>query len=783
MAENLGANFSIDIARLRAGLNEANQLIRESQSEFKSAAAGMDDWTKSEEGLTAKLKSLNSTADIQKEKVNALKQNYEQLINDGLDPASNEASKLRTQINNEEAALAKTEKEIDDNIEALENLGKETDDSGGKMEKFGEILKGVGKVAGAAFGAATAGLAALTKQAVEGYADYEQLVGGVETLFGTGGQSLEEYAKSVGKSVDEAKKEYDKLKSAEETMIKNANDAYKTAGMSANEYMENVTAFSASLIGSLDGDTQKAADAANRAMIDMSDNANKMGTDMDTIVQTYQSLSKGNFQMLDNLKLGYGGTKTEMERMIADANKIKKANGEMADLSIDSFADMTEAIHIIQTEMGISGISAEEAAEAVKNGTMTQEEALAAMGTTAKEASTTIQGSASAMKAAWGNLVTGMADENADIDQLIENLIDSVGTFLDNLLPRIVTATEGIIKVIEKLVPMIPPLIEKFLPVVIDGIMNLLDGVVAVLPTVIDTILQVVPDLIAKLIEMLPTLIQCSIDIIVQVINAISGMIPVIVDAVMAVLPVLVHALVNAVPELLNAAITLLMALIEAIPTIVTELTKALPEIISTIISVLINNLPMLIKASIQLYTALIKAIPKVLPAIIKAIPQIISAIFDALTSPEAIESIKTAGKDLIKGLWEGIKDMAGWIGEKIEGFGESVLNSLQNFFGISSPSKLMRDMVGKNLALGIGEGFTKNIGKVNDEIIDAMNFDDPHFNVSATYSGSGGKGYSSGKQIVVNQYNTYSQAHSRYEIYKSKQQTAAAVRLAMSGA
>ena len=752
--ESLGANFSIDITNLKAGLKEANQLIKESQSEFKAAAAGMDDWTKSEEGLNAKIKSLTSTADAQRAKVTALKQEYERLINDGLDPASTEASKLRTQINNEEAALAKTEKEINDNTKALDELGDESDDTGGKMSKFGDIMKGVGKVAAAAVGAAAAGLAALTKQAVEGYAEYEQLVGGVETLFGTGGQSLEEYAKSVGKSVEAAKGDYEKLQAAQDTMLKNANDAYKTAGMSANDYMANVTSFSASLISSLDGDTQAAADAANSAMIDMSDNANKMGTDMQTIVDTYQSLAKGNYQMLDNLKLGYGGTKAEMERLIADANRVKEANGEMADLSIDSFADMTEAIHIIQNEMGISG-------------------------TTAKEASSTIQGSASAMKAAWSNLVTGMADENANIDQLIENLVDSIGTFLDNLLPRIVVATNGIIKVIEGLIPSIPPLIEKFMPVIIEGIMNLLDGVVAVLPTIIDTIMQVIPDLISRLIEMIPTLIETTIKIIVQIINAISGMIPTIVEAVMTVLPLIISSLVNSIPDLLEAAITLLLAIVEAIPTIVKELTKSLPEIISTIIDTLLHNIPLLINAATELFLAIVEAIPEILPDLIKAIPQIIESIVKGLTNKEAINNIAEAGKELIKGLWNGISDMAKWIYQKIEGFGKGVLDKLKGFFGIKSPSKLMRDQVGKNLALGIGEGFTKNIGKVNDEITDAMNFSDPKMNISGTYNGGG---IGSGKNIVVNQYNTYSQAHSRYEIYKSKQQTAAAVRLAIAG-
>lgn len=194
-------------------------------------------------------------------------------------------------------------------------------------------------------------------------------------------------------------------------------------------------------------------------------------------------------------------------------------------------------------------------------------------------------------------------------------------------------------------------------------------------------------------------------------------------------------------------------------------------------------SIPILLKAACDLFLAICDAIPIIIPQIVRMIPTIIKSIYDALTSPEAIGAIMDAGKDLIKGLWNGISDMASWIKEKIEGFGEGILNSLKSFFGIASPSKLMRDMVGKNLALGIGEGFTKNIGKVNDEIIDAMKFDDARINVAATYSGTNGGSVGSDKTIVVNQYNTYSQAHSRYEIYKSKQQTAAAVRLAMAGA
>ena len=245
---------------------------------------------------------------------------------------------------------------------------------------------------------------ALTKSAIENYKEYEQLVGGVETLFGAGGQSLEEYAESVGKTVEEAQADYNNLISAQNEVLANAENAYKTSGLSMNEYMETVTSFSASLIQSLGGDTQAAAEYADKAIVDMSDNANKMGTDISSIQTAYQGFAKQNYTMLDNLKLGYGGTKTEMERLILDAEKLdtsfKASRDSNGDLTM-SFSDIVDAIHIVQDDLGITG-------------------------TTAKEASTTIEGSVNSMKSAWSNLVTGLARDDADIGQLVDNLVTSI---------------------------------------------------------------------------------------------------------------------------------------------------------------------------------------------------------------------------------------------------------------------------------------------------------------------------------------------------------------------
>lgn len=292
-----------------------------------------------------------------------------------------------------------------------------------KASKFGDSLKtGLGNAAKfaakagvAAVAAAAGAVVAVGKQAVDAYSEYEQLVGGIETLFGAGGQSLSEYAKATGQTMEQAVGEHKKLVAAQNEVMRNASKAYKTAGMSANQYMETVTSFSASLIQSLDGDTGKAAQYADMAITDMSDNANKMGTDISAIQNAYQGFAKQNYTMLDNLKLGYGGTKTEMERLIMDAEKLDKSFKASRDSNGDltmSYADVVDAIHIVQDEMGITG-------------------------TTAKEASTTIQGSIDSMKAAWQNWLTGLADENADIEELTTQLFESIETVAGNLLPVI----------------------------------------------------------------------------------------------------------------------------------------------------------------------------------------------------------------------------------------------------------------------------------------------------------------------------------------------------------
>ena len=306
--------------------------------------------------------------------------------------------------------------------------------------------------------ATTTAVAGLVTASVKGYAEYEQLVGGVDTLFKESSQKLQEYA----------------------------NEAYKTAGLSANEYMNTVTSFSASLLQSLSGDTAKAADYANEALIDMSDNANKMGTSMESIQWAYQGFAKQNYTMLDNLKLGYGGTKEEMQRLLKDAQKL---TGVKYDIS--NFADVTKAIHAIQTELGITG-------------------------TTAKEASTTIEGSLKSVKSAWQNLLVGMANSDADFEKLIQNLVDTVVTAGKNLLPVIEQALNGVVQLINELFPVIaekiPEAITQILPKLVQAGANILQSLFNSIQQNIQIIAQsatqVLTTFVTFLIQNLPLIIN-----------------------------------------------------------------------------------------------------------------------------------------------------------------------------------------------------------------------------------------------------------------------------------
>lgn len=440
------------------------------------------------------------------------------------------------------------------------DIDKGFSETSSKAETLAGKLKGglatAAKVGGAAIAAAGAAAVAITKQAVENYGEYEQLVGGVETLFKTSADTVMQYAAN----------------------------AYQTAGMSANEYMTTVTAFSASLLQSMGGDTEAAAEKANLAITDMSDNANKMGSSMESIQNAYSGFAKQNYTMLDNLKLGYGGTKEEMQRLLDDANALNAAQGNYTNYTIDSYADIVDAIHTVQTEMGITG-------------------------TTQLEASTTIQGSIASMKAAYDNFITGLGDENADMAELITNLLGSTVTVAENLLPVVERILENIGVVVQEKGP---EMIEKF---------------------------------VGYAVEKLPQVIELGMKMVLAIVSGLAKNLPQIVRSVLDMMATIVKTFVSSLPDIVDV------------------------------------------------------------------------------------------GKQIVKGLWEGIKAMGSWIKEKVGSFFSGIVSGVKSKLGIHSPSRVFAG-IGENMALGLGEGWDNEYDSIKRGITGGLDFGTAQIGAEQSFGG-----------------------------------------------
>lgn len=613
------------------------------------------------------------------------------------------------------------------------------------VKKLGSIAKGgLAVIGGAATGVATA-FGVMTKKALDSYASLEQNIGGVETLFKNSAQSV----------------------------IDNAKRAYKTAGLSANAYMETVTSFSASLLQSLGGDTKKAADYADRAIIDMSDNANKMGTSMELIQNAYQGFAKQNYTMLDNLKLGYGGTKEEMQRLVQDASKmidVQKELGLTVDGSSLSFGNIVNAISVMQKHMGIAG-------------------------TTSKEASETISGSVSAMKGAFDNFLNGTGSPKELAETMVtagKNVIKG----LSEIVPRLLETLPEVKNLIQENLAQafsgdtVQRMVESGKNVVMSLLTGMLDSVSNILPVAL-SLIQFIAEAITTNV---PILLQKGYEILQNLINGFVEAIPEALPKILDFIQGIGDKLAEAAPVMIQKGFELLQKLVEGIVTAIPILVSRVPEIISTFANVINDNFPTILAKGVQLIGQLVMGIIQAIPTIIANIPKIISAIVDtimafqwlslgkniitffkdgimsmvgavksagtnvfnaiknaivnlpstlgnlgrsaihnlsstirglassakmaALKVASAVESailklpqkMLSIGKNIVKGLWNGISNMTGWIADKVMGFANSVLGGIKKALGIHSPSRVMRDEVGKMMALGMGIGFEKNI-------------------------------------------------------------------------
>jgi phage-related protein len=568
---------------------------------------------------------------------------------------------------------------------------------GGKLSGvMGTALKGTG----VAIGAAVAGVSALTKSSLDAYADFEQLTGGVETLFKTSADKVMEYA----------------------------DEAYKSAGLSANEYMETVTSFSASLLQGLGGDTDLAADVANQAIIDMSDNANKMGSDMSAIQNAYQGFAKQNFTMLDNLKLGYGGTKEEMQRLLDDAEKLQKEKfGVDVEYDMNNFADVIQAIHTVQEEMDIAG-------------------------TTSKEAATTIQGSLGMMKGAWQNLVTGLGDENADLDALIDNFIQSVITVGENIMPEVEKILTGIGEMVTTMLPevinMIPDLINSVLPGIIESASNLVTTLCTAIidnaPTLIDSALQLVLTLTDALLQNLPMLIECGLQAIVQLALGIAQALPTLIPTIVEVVLSIVEYLIDNVDLLIDAAIALITGLAEGLINALPVLIEKAPVIIEKLVVALVTNAPKLLEAAVKVIETLATGLITNVPKLLAKIPQIMTSLKNGFLN--LCSGFADVGKNIIDGLWNGIQSGWNWLTDKVSNLAKGLLDAAKSALGIASPSKEFRK-IGEFCVAGFNDGI--------DDLMDgnklASNINASLGTIQANVSGGQINGVGGGYTQVIN--------------------------------
>ena len=818
MADDFGLKIGLEGEKeFKKALSEINQSFKVLGSEMKVVQSQFDKNDNSVEALTARNQVLNKEIEAQKQKIETLRSalaNAAESFGENdrrtqqwqiqLNNATATLNDMERELDRNNAALDDAEREMDDVADSADDMGEEIDEaadsadkSKGKFESLGSVLKGIGAAMGAVAVAAGAAAVSLGKEVIAAYADYEQLVGGVDTLFKESSQELQNYAAN----------------------------AYKTAGMSANDYMETVTSFSASLIQSLGGDTEKAVKYADMAITDMSDNANKMGTDMSLIQNAYQGFAKQNYTMLDNLKLGYGGTKTEMERLLADAQAISGI-----EYNIDSYADVVEAIHVIQESMGIAGA-------------------------TAAEAEGTISGSINALQAALQNMLVGFGDADADMEMLCQNMVDALqnviknitpvienmvkvlptvtGALLDafadllptllqtvtdlfaqllntilTLLPQLIPAVvEAVMTIVQALIDNLPLLVDaavqlvvalvegigmalpQLIPAAVQAIITIVEGLITNLPLILDAALQLIMGLaeglltaIPVLIEALPSIILAIVDFIIgaipqiiqagiELLTALVAALPEIITAIVAAIPQIIEGIITAVldsiPQLVQAGIDLLVALIQALPEIITTIVAAIPEIIGSIVNALIKSIPQIVQAGVQLLVSLIKNLPTIIVEIVKAVPQIISGLVNALG--KGVSQMAQVGGNLVRGLWQGIQSLASWLWNKVSDWISSIWDGICDFFGIASPSKEM-GWVGEMLVEGLAgaindngkdavkaaEGMSKDINDVMHGLADEMTTALPtEFNVNGTVNRNdtvSGMGWNGGAPITIQQ-------------------------------
>lgn len=588
MADKIGPKIQIEgEAEFKKAIADINTSLKTMGTEMKAVTSAYDKGDTSSAKLTAQNQVLNKQIGTQKDKLSELTAMLDK-SKEAYGENDSKTQKLQQSVNLATADLNKMERQLADNTSELDGTKKGLDDAGnaadsnsGKFEKFSGVAKASAVALGAIVVAAGAAAVQLGKAVIEGFADYEQLVGGVDTLFKDSSLKLQEYAKT----------------------------AYMTAGLSANQYMETVTSFSASLIGSLGGDTEKAVKYADMAITDMSDNANKMGSDIGSIQNAYSGFAKGTYTMLDNLKLGYAGTKGEMERLLVDASKI---SGIKYDIS--SYADVVSAIHVMQESMGIAG-------------------------TTALEAEETISGSLNMMKASWSDLIVSFGNSDADMGAAVGNVVKSFETVVKNITPVIENITKALPQAFGAMLPAIGAILPSLLKTVVDLFKQVLDAILKILPELIPVAVEAIMTIVDALIDNINLIIDAAFILLTSladgIVKALPEMVPRIVEVVVSIVKTIISNLDMVIAVALQVIVALAKGLITAIP----ELVKAVPELVGAIVDGFDNKLSEFKEVGINIVRGIWEGITGMSKWLANKVSGFVNGIVAAFTGKKGIDA------------------------------------------------------------------------------------------------------------------------------------------------
>lgn len=575
-----------------------------------------------------------------------------------------------------------------------DGLNEGTDEVGSKFGKLGSIFEtGLGVLTGNLMTEAVGKLQELGASVVDAGADYEQLVGGVQTLFANSFATVEEFADGVGLSVEEVASDFEKNEGAIEAVLNNANNAYRTSGLSINDYMETATSFAAALNSST-GSVGESAELTEMAIVSMADNANKMGSSMESIQNAYNGFSKQNYTMLDNLKLGYGGTKTEMERLVADASRMTDAMEEVG-VTVDadslSFDNIVKAIQVVQTEMGIAG-------------------------TTSLEATETFSGSLAMLQSSWTNVITAIGSgENMNI--AFQGLGESLVAFGQNAVKMALnilgSLPAGLAAMSTSMIEGIQSALPEFARFASDAISNFVDTVNTALPQLVNEGGSVLSSIGQGITENLPSILAKGVEIVTSIVNGFLQNLPTFITAAGTMISQFLGFIMQNLPSILSAGVSLLTNIVNGIINNLPQIAAAAVKVVLQLASTIVSNLPTILAKGIEIIIKLVAGIIQAIPRVIAAVPQIIRAITSTLGSFDWW----SVGKNIIQGIVNGVKSVAGALKEAILDIARSALDSVKSFFGIASPSKVMAKQVGRFLPLGIAQG----IEGETDEAVKAM--------------------------------------------------------------